>query len=92
MPNCVKCGSEISEQQSDLFNGMCPECNRIFKYSKKKSGKPLLGTVCLLLLTVIVWTVLLIVMGWIWLIFIPLLILVLAGVLIYLRYKKLKSS
>lgn len=29
MPNCKKCGQEISEQQYNNFNKMCPECVRM---------------------------------------------------------------
>ncbi|MFX1399539.1 MAG: hypothetical protein ACFFAS_21135 [Promethearchaeota archaeon] len=42
MPNCVKCGTEISEEQFKNFNKMCSDCTRLFKYSKKSSGKSML--------------------------------------------------
>lgn len=29
MPNCVKCGEEISKEQLYNFKGMCPNCVRI---------------------------------------------------------------
>ncbi|MBA7584964.1 hypothetical protein ES708_26932 [subsurface metagenome] len=29
MPNCVKCGEEISKEQLYNFKGMCPHCVRI---------------------------------------------------------------
>ena len=29
MPNCVKCGEEISEEQLYNFKGMCPTCVRM---------------------------------------------------------------
>jgi len=42
MPKCIKCGNEISEEQYNEYNKMCPDCTRLFKYDKKHSGKCLL--------------------------------------------------
>lgn len=29
MPNCIDCGSEISKEQWNNFEGMCSECIRV---------------------------------------------------------------
>lgn len=43
MVTCVKCGAEISEEDSKTFNQMCPDCAKAVKHSKKKAAMPELG-------------------------------------------------
>ncbi|MBA7692599.1 hypothetical protein ES703_101166 [subsurface metagenome] len=37
MPNCKKCGIEISEHQYKSLKSMCPKCS-LLKYMNKKAG------------------------------------------------------
>ena len=37
MPNCKKCGVEISEQQNKSLKGLCPKCS-LLKYMNKRAG------------------------------------------------------
>jgi hypothetical protein len=37
MPNCKKCGIEISEQQYKSLKGMCPKCS-LLKYLNQRIG------------------------------------------------------
>lgn len=37
MPNCKKCGEEISEHHYKSLKGMCPKCS-LLKYMNKKAG------------------------------------------------------
>ena len=45
MPNCKKCGIEITEQQFKSLKGMCPKCS-LLKYINKRVGSIVfLGTI-----------------------------------------------
>lgn len=37
MPNCKKCGDEISENQFKSLKGMCAKCS-LLKYMEKRAG------------------------------------------------------
>jgi len=37
MPNCKKCGMEVSETQFKSLKGMCPRCS-LLKYMNKRAG------------------------------------------------------
>ena len=37
MPNCKKCGMEISEQQFKSLKGLCPKCS-LLKYINRRAG------------------------------------------------------
>lgn len=39
MPNCTRCGAEINFDQFNNFNGMCPDCVRLFKLDKRTGGR-----------------------------------------------------
>ena len=39
MPFCKNCGFEISKNQEENFNNLCPDCIRLFKYRKKRGGE-----------------------------------------------------
>jgi len=44
MPKCNNCGAEISNEQYNNYDGLCPECKRLEPVRKKaefetKSGK-----------------------------------------------------
>jgi len=43
MVTCVKCSSEISEEESKTFNQMCADCAKAVKHSKKKAAMSELG-------------------------------------------------
>ena len=48
MPNCVKCGQEISEEQYNNFKAMCPNCVRILSFKTSTDvGKYILGIMAL---------------------------------------------
>ena len=38
MPFCKNCGVEISIEQEENFNNLCPDCIRLVKYGKRRGG------------------------------------------------------
>ncbi|MFX1338999.1 MAG: hypothetical protein ACFFDK_10345 [Promethearchaeota archaeon] len=37
MPECKKCGTEISDQQYKSLKGLCPKCS-LLRYMNKRAG------------------------------------------------------
>lgn len=38
MPFCKNCGVEISKDQEENFNNLCPDCIRLVNYGKRRGG------------------------------------------------------
>ena len=47
---CKNCGIEISKDQEENFNNLCPDCIRLVKYGKRKGGACYLFVGCIFLL------------------------------------------